>query len=54
MRLKDGRSPYEGRVDVRKATSNNWESVCDDGWDDFDARVVCAQLGFTGNNLFYI
>ncbi|ESO86370.1 hypothetical protein LOTGIDRAFT_129408, partial [Lottia gigantea] len=43
VRLKDGPSPYEGRLEVYY--NEKWGTVCDDGFNQDEAKVVCKMLG---------
>ncbi|KAG7491250.1 hypothetical protein MATL_G00001040 [Megalops atlanticus] len=42
VRLVNGKDSCSGRVEVFH--DNKWGTVCDDGWDMNDARVVCREV----------
>ena len=35
---------FKGLVDV--CQDGEWKTVCNQGWGDMEAKVVCRQLGF--------
>lgn len=45
VRLAGGDGRKEGRVEI--FLNGEWGSVCDHGWNDVNAAVVCRQLEFT-------
>ncbi len=51
IRLVDGSTTLTGRVEI--CVNSTWSTICDDGWDATDARVVCRQLGLSIAGTYY-
>ena len=45
IKLVGGQIASEGRLEV--CADGFWGTVCDEGWDEEDALVVCRQLGLS-------
>ncbi|KAK6621916.1 hypothetical protein RUM44_001723 [Polyplax serrata] len=43
VRLRGGRIPQEGRVEI-KVGNSDWGLICGDGWSLLEGNVVCKQL----------
>ncbi|XP_070554902.1 uncharacterized protein [Ptychodera flava] len=49
IRLRDGQTPFEGRVEIRRDGENSWRYMCGTGaagWNQTVARAVCKHLGY--------
>ncbi|XP_070190654.1 scavenger receptor cysteine-rich domain-containing group B protein-like [Littorina saxatilis] len=49
IRLTNGSSQYEGRVEVRIGPTA-WGTVCNDGWGAEETQVLCRELGYPSEN----
>ena len=48
IRIVGGTNEREGRVEIMY--QGIWGTICDNGWDDIDATVVCREMGYSHGN----
>ncbi|WAR24045.1 DMBT1-like protein, partial [Mya arenaria] len=51
VRLEEGSGRYEGRVEV--SIAGIWGTICDDGFDMNDAKVICRMLNMTATGFLH-
>ena len=49
LRLASGLHKYSGRVEMY--WNSEWRTICYDGWDEYDAQVVCRQLNYISTSV---
>ena len=45
-------SDYANRGRIKICVNNTWGTVCNDGFDNYDTRVICRQLGYHAGNIY--
>ena len=53
VRLKGGNTTNEGFIEI-KGSNGIWGGICDDGWNQPDADVVCRMLGYHSAETVYM
>ncbi|XP_052777286.1 uncharacterized protein LOC128214704 isoform X2 [Mya arenaria] len=51
VRLEEGSGRYEGRVEV--SIAGIWGTICEDGFDMNDAKVICRMLNMTATGFLH-
>ena len=51
VRLVGGTYTNLGKIEI--CVNDTWGTVCDNGFDNNDARVICRQLGYSSSGNIY-